>query len=226
MEVTFYGHSCFQVKISNKTILFDPFITPNELAKSVDISNIKPDYILLSHGHQDHMADVELIYKNSRPTLVASFEITTWFEGKGIEKNHPMNIGGKKEFEFGTVKMVNAIHSSTLPDGSGGGNPTGFVVQSKENTFYYAGDTALHYDMKLIKDQFDLDVAFLPVGDNFTMGIEDAIKAAEFTGVKKIIGMHYDTFPYIVIDHDRAVKLAKDAGIELILMKIGQTINL
>ena len=224
--ITYYGHSTFLVEIDNKKILFDPFISPNELAKEVDLESIVADYILLSHGHSDHVADVETIANKNDATVVANFEIASWFENKGVKNTHPMNHGGSKEFDFGKVKLVNAIHSSTLPDGSSGGNPGGFVVQSKQGSFYFAGDTALTYDMKLIGEEFDIDFAFMPIGDNFTMGIEDAIKAAKFVGTKKIIGMHYDTFPYIKIDSEAAKSAAEKSEVELILLNIGEKVTL
>jgi L-ascorbate metabolism protein UlaG (beta-lactamase superfamily) len=225
-EITYYGHSTFLITIGNNRILFDPFITPNEKAKDIDINAIVADYILVTHGHQDHMVDVEAISKKNNATLVANFEVATWFQEKGVENVHPMNHGGSKLFDFGKVKYVNAVHSSTLPDGSPGGNPGGFVVQSDQATFYFAGDTALTYDMKLIAEEFDIDYAFLPIGDNFTMGINDAIKAAEFVGTKKIIGMHYDTFPYIEIDKESAKKAADKAGMDLIMLNIGKNLTL
>jgi L-ascorbate metabolism protein UlaG (beta-lactamase superfamily) len=226
MQITYYGHSCFLIDTEGKKLLFDPFITPNELAKDVDIDAIKPDYIILSHGHQDHVADVERIYKNSGALLVSNFEVVTWFGKKGVEHAHPMNHGGRKTFEWGSLKMVNAIHSSSLPDGSYGGNSAGFVVQTESKTFYYAGDTALTMDMKLIGEEFKIDFAFMPIGDNFTMGIDDALKAADFVGTKTIIGMHYDTFPYIRIDPDDAHTVAAKAGKELKLLQIGEPITL
>jgi L-ascorbate metabolism protein UlaG (beta-lactamase superfamily) len=224
--ITYYGHSTFLVEIDNKKILFDPYISPNELAGEIDLDSIEADYILVSHGHSDHVADVETIAKKNDATLVANFEVASWFEDKGVKNTHPMNHGGSKEFEFGKVKFVNAIHSSTLPDGSPGGNPGGFVIQSKQGTFYFAGDTALTYDMKLISEEFSIDFAFMPIGDNFTMGIDDAVKAANFVGTKKIIGMHYDTFPYIKIDTEASKDAADQAGIELILLNIGEKITL
>ncbi len=226
MRITYYGHSCFLIETEGKKVLFDPFITPNELAREIDINNIQADYILLSHGHQDHMADVEAIYKNTKATLVANFEIVSWFANKGIENNHPMNTGGKKEFDFGSVKMVNAIHSSSLPDGSYAGSAAGFVVQTKEKTFYYAGDTALTLDMQLIAEEYKIDLAFMPIGDNFTMNIHDALKAADFVKTNTIIGMHYDTFPYIRLDHKEVKNVAANAGKELKLMEIGETFTL
>lgn len=225
MQITYYGHSCFLIETGGTKILFDPFITPNELASDIDIDSIKADYILLSHGHQDHMADVEAIYKNTKATLVSSFELVSWFGNKGVENSHPMNHGGKKEFDFGTVKMVNAIHSSSLPDGSYGGNPAGFVVQTAEKTFYYAGDTALTLDMQLIGEEFAIDFAFMPIGDNFTMDIKDALKAAEFVKTDTIIGMHYDTFPYIELDHEGVKNVAANAKKDLKLMEIGETLT-
>ncbi|WP_224995653.1 metal-dependent hydrolase [Cesiribacter sp. SM1] len=226
MQITYYGHSCFLVETGGKKVLFDPFITPNVLAKSVDVDTLKPDFILLSHGHQDHIADVERIYQNSKAFLVSNFEICTWFNKKGVENYHPMNMGGSMEWSWGSVKMVSAIHSSSFPDGSYAGNPSGFVVQSEGKTFYYAGDTALTLDMKLIAEEFKIDFAFMPIGDNFTMGIKDALKAADFVGTKKIFGMHYDTFPYIKIEQNDVHEVAAKAGKELKLFEIGETITI
>lgn len=226
IEITYYGHSAFLVKVGDKSIIFDPFISPNEKASQIDVSSIKADYVLISHGHEDHVADAEAITKASDAMLVSNYEVAVWFAEKGVEKYHPMNHGGSKKFDFGKVKYVNAIHSSTLPDGTPGGNPGGFVIQHEKGCFYYAGDTALTYDMKLIAEEFKVDFAFMPIGDNFTMGIEDAIKAADFVGTKKIIGMHYDTFPYIEINFEEAKKAASKAGKELILLNIGESIKI
>lgn len=225
MELTFYGHACFSVKIQDKTILFDPFISPNPKAAHIDVATLAADYILLSHGHEDHVADAENIAKRTGAKLVSNFEIVSWHEKKGIENAHPMNHGGKWKFDFGTVKYTNAVHSSMLPDGSYGGNPGGFIVTS-EKSFYYSGDTALSMDMKLIGNSEKLDFAILPIGDNFTMGIDDAIKAAEFINCNKIIGVHYDTFGYIEINKNEAIDKFKSRGKELILLEIGETIQL
>lgn len=225
MEVTYYGHASFGVKYNGHSILFDPFISPNELASGIDVNSIKASHILVSHGHEDHVADVESIAKNNSTTVVSNFEIVSWFEQKGI-KGHPMNFGGSWSFDFGKVKYVQAVHSSVLPDGTYGGNPGGFIVEMDDYTFYYAGDTALNYDMKLIGEAYNLDFAFLPIGDNFTMGIDDAVRATGFINCKQIIGMHYDTFGYIKIDHEVAKEKFAKAGAELTLMEIGQTINI
>ena len=225
MDITYYGHASFGVHYHSCDLVFDPFITPNEIASAIDVSSIKANHILVSHGHEDHVADVETIAKNNDATVVSNFEIVSWFEKKGVS-GHPMNFGGSWDFDFGKVKYVQAAHSSVLPDGSYGGNPGGFVVEIEGYTFYYAGDTALSYDMKLIGELHNLDFAFLPIGDNFTMGVDDAVRAADFIHCKKIIGMHYDTFGYIEIDHNQAKQTFAKAGIELTLMEIGQTINL
>ena len=222
MNITYLGHGCIQVQLQEATLLFDPFITPNPLADKIDIKSLKPDFILVSHGHEDHVADVEAIAKNSNATVISNFEIVSWFGEKGID-GHPMNHGGSWTFDFGTVKMVNAVHSSVLPDGSYGGNPAGFVINSKEGAFYFAGDTALHQDMKLIPEFFDLNFAVLPIGDNFTMGIDEAVKAAQFVNTTTVIGMHYDTFPYIEIDKQEATDKFQTAGVNLMLLNIGKT---
>jgi L-ascorbate metabolism protein UlaG (beta-lactamase superfamily) len=223
MKVTYYGHSCFAVQIKGKTLLFDPYITPNELAREVDVERVAADYILISHGHEDHMADAVRIAKRTGATLVSGYEITVWFERQGVTKTHPMNHGGAWQFEFGRVKYVSAIHSSSFPDGTYAGNPGGFVVESSEGNFYFSGDTALTMDMKLIGETTRLNFAALCIGDNFTMGIEDAIRAADFVGCDKILGVHYDTFPPIKIDHEAAVKQFKARGKELHLMRPGET---
>jgi L-ascorbate metabolism protein UlaG (beta-lactamase superfamily) len=224
MKITYFGHSCFGLQIGDYKILFDPFITYNELAKGIDVSAIETEYILLSHAHQDHTADAEVIAGKNEATIIANWEIHAWYEKLGI-KTHPMNIGGKWHFDFGTVTMTPAVHSSSFADGTYGGNPGGFVVESADHAFYYSGDTALFTDMQLIADQHKLDFAFLPIGDNFTMGIQDAIRAAKWLGVKKVIAMHFDTFPYIAIDHQETMTMAIFNEIELIIPKVGETFS-
>jgi L-ascorbate metabolism protein UlaG (beta-lactamase superfamily) len=225
MNITYYGHSCFGVEINEKHILFDPFISPNELAKNIDISTIKADYILISHGHEDHIADAEALAKRTKAKVICNWEISVWLQKKGVENIHPMNTGGKVILDFGSVKCVSAIHSSSLPDGSYGGNPMGFVVESNQGNFYYAGDTALTYDMKLIGDYRKIDFAFLPIGDNFTMGVDNAIIACDFIDCNNVIGMHYDTFGYIKIDKQEAVSKFTRNGKKLSLLEIGETLN-
>ena len=226
MQLTYFGHSCFLLETGGSKVLFDPFIRPNPLAKDVDVDQLEADYILLSHGHADHVADAEEIGKRTGAELVGIAEVVGWFGQKGLKANYGMNIGGKVSLPFGTVKMVAALHSSSMPDGSYGGIAAGFVVEAEGKIFYFAGDTALTYDMKLIGEQYQLDFALLPIGDNYTMGIDDALKAADWTGANKIIGMHYDTFPVIAIDQEATQQKATAAGKELLLLKIGETITL
>ena len=223
MEVTFYGHSCFLINIRDTNILFDPFISGNELAKGIEINSIKADYVLLSHGHQDHILDALTIAKNNNATLVSNFEIINWYAKQGYEKGQALNQGGSWKFDFGKVKYVNAIHTSGLPDGSYGGNPGGFIVTVGETEIYFAGDTALTLDMELIGLYNLVDLAFLPIGDCFTMGVDDAVIASDYIKCDQIVGMHYDTFPPIKIDKAEAIAKFDDAGKELILFEIGET---
>lgn len=221
MNVTYYGHSCFAAQIGGKTLLFDPFITENELAKGIDVKQIPADYILISHAHWDHLVDAAEIAKRTGATLVSNYEITQYFGKQGLEKSHPLNHGGGHRFDFGRVKFVNAIHSSSLPDGAYGGNPGGFVIETGEGNFYYSGDTALTMDMKLIGESAKLRFAALCIGDNFTMDFEDAIKAADYIKCDKILGLHFDTFPPIQIDHQAAIDKFKAAGKKLHLLRPG-----
>lgn len=224
MLITYYGHSCFRLEIEGKSLLFDPFIQGNELASGINPDDIQADYILISHGHADHIGDAVSIARRCGSTVISNWEIIEWLGRQGISNGHPMNIGGHWFFDFGKVKCVNAVHSSSLPDGSYGGNPMGFLIESRDGNIYYAGDTALTFDMKLIGDYKRIDLAFLPLGSNFTMGIDNAVIAAEFIRCDRIVGMHYDTFGYIKIDHQEAHKKFTAAGKELTLMNIGQSI--
>ena len=224
MKFTYYGHACFAVEADGKTLLFDPFITPNPLAKKIDVTKVAADFVLISHGHGDHVADVVDIAKRTGATVITSYEVGTWFEGKGVKSVQAMNHGGAAKLPFGRVKLTSAIHSSSMPDGSYGGNPCGFVVESRDGNLYYSGDTALTYDMKLIGEGTKLNFAVFPIGDFFTMGIEDALRAAEFVGVSKFVGVHYDTFPPIKLDRAGALSAARAAGKELLLPAIGETI--
>lgn len=224
MEITYYGHSCFAVKVGEKILLFDPYITANPLAENIDIKKIKADYILISHGHGNHVGDAVELARQTNATVVANYEITNWILNHGITQTHAMNTGGHWFFDFGKVKCVNAVHSSSLPDGTYGGNPLGFLVETPAGNFYYAGDTALHYDMKLIGDYKKIDFAFLPIGSNFSMGVDNAVIASDFIKCDHIIGMHYDTYEEIRIDHAEAKKKFELAGKELTLMNIGETI--
>ena len=225
MIATFFGHSCVQLELAGKTLLFDPFIKPNKLASHIDIALLKPDYILLSHGHEDHMADLEEIQKNSSAAVICIAEISNWLSKKKIYNVHSMNIGGSYQFEFGRVKMVYALHSSSMPDGTYGGNPAGFIVRADGMNIYFAGDTAIHSDMNLFADE-QLDWAFLPIGDNYTMGVDDAIKASRLINCKNVIAIHFNTFPEITIDEEVAKCKFADAGINFKILPVGDSIML
>jgi len=225
MKTTYYGQSTIMIETEGKKLLFDPFISPNPAAKGIDINALQPDYILVSHGHGDHVTDLIAVQKSSGAKVICIAEIADWLNAKGIENVHGMNIGGGFNFDFGRVKMVNAVHSSTLPDGSPGGNPAGFVLYAEGKKIYFAGDTALTYDMKLLEDE-NLDWAFLPIGDNYTMGVDDAIKATRFINCNNVIGVHYDTFPVITINKEETVEKFIKAGVNIKLPAIGEEIAL
>lgn len=226
MKITFYGQNSLAIQIDDTHLIIDPFITGNELAKDkVDIQSLKADYILLTHAHQDHILDAEAIAKNTGGIIVSNYEIAMHYQEKGFEV-HPMNHGGSWTFDFGKVKYVNAIHTSSFPDGTYGGQPGGFVIEGEHKNIYIAGDTALTMDMKLIPMHTKLDLAILPIGDNFTMGVDDAIVACDFIECDKVLGVHYDTFGYIEIDHDESKRKFYEAGKDLMLLDIGESIEL
>ncbi len=225
MKITYLGHASLAIEINGTNIIVDPFISANELAKHIDVNSLKADYILITHAHGDHILDVETIAKNTGATIVSNAEIAGYYEAKGF-KTHPMNHGGSWMFNFGKVKYVNAIHSSSFPDGTYGGQPGGFVIEADSKNVYIAGDTALTYDMKLISMRNPLDLAILPIGDNFTMDVDDATIAAEFLEVTTVLGYHYDTFGYIKIDHEVAKQKFANKHKELILLPVGNSIEI
>lgn len=225
MKITYYGHASLGIEVGGKNIIVDPFITANELAKHIDITQLKADYILITHAHGDHILDVEAIANNTGATIVSNAEIAGYYEKKGFN-THPMNHGGSWSFDFGKVKYVTAIHSSSFPDGTYGGNQGGFVIEGEHKNIYIAGDTALTYDMKLIPLRTKLDLAILPIGSNFTMDVEDAIIASDFLECDKVLGYHYDTFGYIKINHEEAKKKFYDKDKDLMLLEIGGSLEL
>lgn len=224
MKVTYYGHSSFSIEINGKTILVDPFISPNPQAAHIDINTLNVDYILITHAHYDHVMDVEALAKRTNATIISNHEIVTYYEKSGF-KGHGMNHGGSWNFDFGKIKMVNAVHSSSFPDGANGGNPAGYVLQSDNKTIYIAGDTALTMDMKLIPLFFKLDLAILPIGGNFTMDVEEAVVAADFVECGHVLGVHYDTAPLIAIDKEAAKNKFSAKGKNLTLLGIGESLT-
>lgn len=225
MKITFYGHASLGIEVNGKFILVDPYISANPKAAIININELKADYILLTHAHQDHVLDVEYIASRTDATIVSNYEIASHFGNKGL-KYHPMNHGGSWNFDFGKLKYVSAIHSSSFADGSYGGNPGGFVIEGEHKNIYISGDTALTMDMKLIPIRTKLDLAIFPIGNNFTMDVEDAILASDFVECDKILGVHYDTFGYIEINHEDAIRKFFDKGKDLMLLSIGESIQL
>lgn len=226
MTITFLGHAGLYIAVGDHRIVVDPFITANEKATGkVALSDLSPDFILLTHAHQDHILDVDALAETHDPIIVSNYEIATHYGNKGY-KMHPLNHGGQWQFPFGIVKYTQAIHTSSFPDGSYGGQPGGFILRTADKTIYIAGDTALTYDMKLIPaTEKKLDLAILPIGDNFTMGVDDAVLAAGFLECENIMGYHYDTFGYIEIDHEAAKQKFSAAGKELHLLDIGASLT-
>ncbi len=225
MKITFLGHASLMIELSGHSILVDPFISGNEKAAGrIDLESLNPDFILITHAHQDHVLDVESVAKRTNAIIVSNFEIATYYGNTGFAV-HPMNHGGSWSFQFGTVKYTNAIHTSSFADGTYGGQPGGFILNADGKRIYIAGDTALTMDMKLIAEEAALDLAILPIGDNFTMGIDDAVIAADFVKCNQILGYHYDTFGYIEIDHNRALEAFKKAGKTLHLLEIGSSLT-
>ncbi len=225
MKITFYGHACLGIEVSGKNIIVDPFITGNPKAAHIDVNSLKADYILLTHAHQDHTLDVEAIASRTGAVIVSNYEIASHYGAKGLNY-HPMNHGGSWQFDFGRLKYVIALHTSSFPDGSYGGQPGGFVIEGEHKNIYIAGDTALTMDMKLIPMRTKLDLAVFPVGNNFTMDVDDAIIASDFVDCDKVLGYHFDTFGYIEINHNEAKKKFFDAGKDLMLLEIGESIVL
>ncbi|WP_392448530.1 metal-dependent hydrolase [Capnocytophaga canis] len=224
MEITYYGHSCVGIKIAETYLLVDPFISENPLAKHIDINSIKADYILITSAHQDHTTDVEAIAKRTNAKIISNFEIVEYFYDRGID-GHPLNLGGGNNFPFGVLKFVPALHSSTFQNGKAGGCAGGFIIKTMDKTIYIAGNTALHFDMQLIPVRYKLDLAILPIGGNFTMDVEDAIMASDFVKCNTIMGVNYDTFNLIKIDHELAKRSFKAKGKELLLPAIGSFIT-
>ena len=225
MKITFLGHAALLIETDSHRLVVDPFITGNDLARDkINLEDLQPDFLLLTHAHQDHVLDVEALAMPGGARIISNFEIVSYYQNKGLE-GHPMNHGGAREFDFGWLKYVNAVHTSSFADGTYGGQPGGFLLKCGGKTIYIAGDTALHMDMKLIPSFGKPDLAVLPIGDNFTMGVADAIQAADFVECSRVLGVHYNTFGYIVIDTDDALRQFEAAGKKLLLPDIGESVE-
>lgn len=230
MKLHALGHSCFLVESGRVSVLIDPFIRPNEQAAGVNVDALMPTHILLTHGHEDHVADAEDIAKRSGAELIAPYEVATWFGLKGVERTRPINPGAtfalSVEGDEMSVRCVSAAHSSTLPDGSPGGVATGYLLDAEGTTVYHAGDTALSADFGLIGQLWTPDVAILPIGGTFTMGVADLPAAMDLLQCKEVVGMHYDTFPPIAIDKAEALSTVAEAGGQLHLPSIGTVLDI
>lgn len=227
MKATYYGQSCVEFDFDGHKVLIDPFITHNPLAKDVDVDILQPAYIFLTHCHQDHVADMKYIQSKSGANVAAIVETAAWVRKQGVpdDKVIEYNFGGTLSLPFGRAKMVYALHTNSTPEGEYAGMPVGYVFFVGDKKIYFAGDTALTLEMKLLED-LQLDWAFLPIGGHYTMDTEDAIKAAGFINCTNIIGIHYDTFPPIRIDTEGAKQKFEASGLRLYLPKIGESVKL
>jgi L-ascorbate metabolism protein UlaG (beta-lactamase superfamily) len=225
VTVTWYSHSCLLIESGGTRLLVDPFITGNPLAP-LRADQIEANFIFVSHGHGDHVGDTVAIAKRTGATVVSNFEIHNWLSAQGVENGHPQHIGGGFDYPWGRVKLTIAHHGSALPDGSYGGSPCGFIFYVEGKKIYHACDTGLFYDMKLIGEE-GIDLAVLPIGDNFTMGPEDSLRAVKLITPRRVLPIHYDTFD--IIRQDPAAwkaRVEKETAAAVDLLKPGDSITL
>jgi L-ascorbate metabolism protein UlaG (beta-lactamase superfamily) len=223
-KLTWYSHACFLIETKGTRILTDPFLSGNPLAP-VKPEEIKADYILVSHGHFDHLGDTVDLARRTGATVVSNFEIQNWLSAQGLEKLHPLHIGGGHDFPWGRLKLTIAHHGSGLPDGSYGGNPAGFLLYLEGKKIYHACDTALFYGMKLIGEE-GIDLAILPIGDNFTMGPDDALRAVRLLEPRRVMPIHYNTFEVIAQDPQAwGQRVRQETGVEVVVLEPGQSLE-
>jgi L-ascorbate metabolism protein UlaG (beta-lactamase superfamily) len=225
VKVTWYSHACILMQTGVASLLVDPFLTGNPLAP-VKPDEVPADYIFVSHGHGDHLGDTIQIAKRTGATVISNFEIHSWLAGQGVQNLHPQHIGGGFNYPWGRVKLTIAHHGSILPDGSYGGNPCGFLFYVGGKKIYHACDTGLFYDMKLIGEE-GIDLAILPIGDNFTMGPEDALRAVKLINPKRVIPIHYNTFDVIKQDPNAWAKMTQEqTSAKVTVMKPGEHLEI
>lgn len=224
-QLTFYGHACFGLQTAQYRLLFDPYLSGNPAA-AISAEQVEAEFILVSHGHGDHLGDAVKIARRCDAMVIAVAEIATWLRGQGV-KTHAQHLGGSFRHPFGLCKFTLALHGSSLPDGSYGGNPAGFLLTLHDGKkIYFAGDTGLFGDMRLIGDE-GVEVAILPIGDNYTMGPADALRAVEFLRPRIVIPMHYNTFPLIQQDA-QAWKQSVEAGndVQVVILQPGESYSI
>ena len=225
IKLTWYSHACVLIQTDNTNLLVDPFISGNPLAP-VEADQVQADFILVSHGHGDHVGDTVEIAKRTGATVISNFEIHNWLVNQGLQNVHPQHIGGGFNYPWGRVKLTIAQHGSALPDGSYGGSPCGFLFYIADKKIYHACDTGLFYDMKLIGEE-GIDLALLPIGDNFTMGPDDALRAVKLINPREVLPIHYDTFD--VIKQDPAAwknRVEEETSTRVTVLKPGEHLEL
>ncbi len=225
VKVTWYGHAAIGLEVDGARILVDPFLSGNPTA-ATSPESVHPEYILISHGHGDHVGDAEAIARRTGALVISNFEIAGWFEKKGLQ-SHGQHIGGGRHYPFGYLKLTNALHGSALPDGSYGGNPAGFLLTTKDGKkIYLACDTGLFGDMKLIGEE-GVDLTLLPIGDNYTMGPDDALRAVKLIEPKHVIPVHYSTFELIHQDPQAwSQRVQQETGAQVHVLRPGESFTL
>lgn len=222
LSITWHGHATFTIRDGATKIVVDPFFRPNNPSAKISVNEVETDVILLTHGHGDHVADAVGLARRTGAKVIANFEIVNWLNKHGVENTHGQHIGGGFRHTFGHVKMTPALHGSMLPDGSNGGNPGGFLLTLGDKRIYIAGDTGLFSDMRLI-GVHGIDVAILPIGDNYTMGPDDALLAIGFVQPRIVIPCHYNTWPPIAVNvHDWARRVAQETAAQAVILDVEQ----
>ncbi len=224
MKIKFHGHAFVEVNTGKHIILIDPFITGNPDC-DVKLEDVKCDFIIPTHGHGDNFGDTIELAKRNNATVIGMFEVANYCGAQGVTA-HPMNTGGGYNFPFGRVKLTTAHHSSSFPDGTYAGDAHGVLITVGDKTFYQAGDTGLFYDMKLLGEMYKIDAAFLPIGDDFTMGVDDAVKAVEFIQPRIVVPVHYNTFDIIKSDANDFKRKVESIGKKCVIMKASDVLEI